>query len=406
VYRFLWTLPMFQLSIVPREAVEAYGARFGRHPVGTGPFLMAEGAWVESKSMTFTRNPRYHACTYPSAWTSEDQALGLHRAAGQRLPFVERVEVTMFVQENPMWLEFLSGGLDFTQVPSESFLEAFHQGSRSLRKELAERGIVAHAVPMLDFIFHGFNMEDPVVGGYSAEQRALRQAIALAIDEFEIDDTFYNGTNVVYDGMIPPGLDGHPAGGRGPISWLGPDVERARELMRQAGHPEGQGLPAIEYFISQSGNGSQQAEMMQRQLSEIGVELVVRSLSFPQLMETINRKKAQFFSFAWSSDYPDGENNLALFYGPNAAPGVNHFNYRNPRFDELYERIATMRPGAERTALYERMRDMVLADTPFVGSKARTRFYLVHPWLENLKPDETFYNWIKYLDVDESARAR
>ena len=51
--------------------------------------------------------------------------------------------------------------------------------------------------------------------------------------------------------------------------------------------------------------------------SEIGIELNVRILTFPQLIDAVNKKKAPLFGFAWSSDYPDGENNLALFYGPN-----------------------------------------------------------------------------------------
>ena len=56
------------------------------------------------------------------------------------------------------------------------------------------------------------------------------------------------------------------------------------------------------------------------------------------------------------------------------------------------------------TAIYEEMRDIVLEDCPFVGSMARTRNYLVNPWLMNFKPTEDFNNWYKYLDVDESKR--
>ena len=63
-----------------------------------------------------------------------------------------------------------------------------------------------------------------------------------------------------------------------------------------------------------------------------------------------------------------------------------------------------MPPGPKRTKIYEQMRDMVIEDCPYVGSMARTRFYLVNPWLKNFKPSEDFYNWVKYLDVDDAKR--
>lgn len=402
IYRFMWLLAMFQTSIVPHEAVERYGEEFSRRPVGTGPFLLEE--WVQNKSLTAVRNPNYHEQTFPEEWMPEDEELGLTAGAGKKLPLADRVEITMFVQENPMWLEFKSGNLDYTQVPAENFLEAFHKRSRKLKKDFREQGIVAHAVPLLDFIFRGFNMEDQVLGGYDEKSLALRKAFSYAVDLEEFNDVFYNGTNIVYDGMIPPGLDGFPEDGDGPISFRGPDLEKARELMARAGYPGGRGLPAIDYYVSSSGNLPEQAELLKRQLNEIGVDLNVTILHFPQLIETVNNKKAPFFAFAWSSDYPDGENNLALFYGPNEAPGSNHYNYKNPEFDALYEKIRTMEPSQERTQLYEKMRDMVVEDVPFIGSMARTRFYLVQPWLKNFKPEETFYNWVKYLDVDSEQR--
>ena len=64
----------------------------------------------------------------------------------------------------------------------------------------------------------------------------------------------------------------------------------------------------------------------------------------------------------------------------------------------------TMAPSPERTEIMESMRDMVLRDTPFIGAMARTRFYRVQPWLKNYKPEEVFYNWIKYMELDDTQR--
>ncbi len=402
VTSFLWKLAQFQSSIVCREAVEKYGTEIGRRAVGTGPFVFEE--WIDKKSLTAARNPTYHEQLYPREHEPEDEALGLHLAAGAKLPFADRVEITMFSLENPMWLEFLSGKLDYVQVPAENYLEAFHKRSRELKKEFKDKGIVAHAVPLLDFIFRGFNMEDPVLGDYTDKQRMLRQAIHLAVDHAELNDVFYNGTSILYDGMIPPGVNGSPEGGTGPVSWLTPDIGKAKELLAKAGYPDGKGLPVIDFYSSVEGNTPEQSEMMKRQLDRIGVKLNVRLLPFAQLIAAIDKKTAPIFGFAWSSDYPDGENNLALFYGPNEAPGANHFNYKNAEYDKLYEKVRVMPPSEKRTKLYEEMRDMVLRDTPYIGSMSRIRYYLASPWLINCKPDAQILNWIKYLDIDESKR--
>ena len=392
---------MFQTSIVPREAVDYYGKRFSRHPVGTGPFTLAEDDWIPALSMKFNRNPNYHPCYYPEEHMPEDVPLGFHLSAKQRLPLCDRIEIRFFRQDQPMWLKFRTGQIDYTQVPAEFFRNAFIKRTQRLRPQLREEGIVKHAVPLLDFIFRGFNMQDPVVGGYSESNKNLRQAMSLAFDLDEFNETFYNGLNLVYDGPIPPGLAGHPSGGAAPKAFRGPDLERARSLMASAGFPGGNGLPEIEYYIALTSNAPEQAELLKRQMGAIGVRLNVHLVDFSTLIEAVNNKKAQMFSFAWSSDYPDAENNLALFYGPNESPGSNSFNYKNAEYDVLYDKIRSMQPSPERTESLVMMRDLLFEDVPYLGSMARTRFYLVNPRLKNFKPTEDFYTWYKYLDVED-----
>jgi len=404
VYRFLYILGMFQTSIVPREAVEYYGEDFSRNPVGTGPFIL--DSWVPKQSLTGDRNPNYHAVSYPARdeWSREDRRARLHRAAGERVPFVDRIEFTMFPELQPMWLQFNSGNLDYTQVPEEYFTEAFDRSSEELNEGFLRRGIRAHSNKLLDFTFRGFNMEDDLLGGYSPEKIALRRAISYAIDLDEINETFYNGRRVVYDGPIPPGLDGHPEGGRSAAAARGRNISKAREMLAKAGYPDGEGLPAIRFYTSQTAISQKVAELVERQLEEVNIDFEPVFLDFSTLIENINKKKAPMFGFAWSSDYPDAENNLALFYGPNESPGSNHYNYKRDEYDRMYERILTMSPGPERTAIYEEMRDMILEDCVYVGGMARERFYLIQPWLKNCKPTERYYAWFKFLDLDDSER--
>lgn len=408
VYKFLYTLAQFQTSIVPREAVERYGDRFSFNPVGTGPFVLE--SWTPKQSLSLTKNPSYHPVAYPAreAWGRDDRRRRLDRPAGQMVPFVDRVEFTMYAQEQPMWLQFQAGKLGYTEVPGSFYEQAFDKRTRQLKPETVGRGITDHREVLLDFIFQGINMEDPVIGGYTPERRALRQALQLAVDFNELNEANYNGINIIYDGPIPFGLDGFPPEGRAPKSYRGPDLPGAQQKLAEAGWPGGRNARneqlTIRYFTNVSQENQQLAELLKRQYQAVGVNFEPVFVDFSTLIENINNKKAQMFGFAWGSDYPDAENNLALFYGPNQSPGSNHYNYKNPAYDELYERILVMPPSPERTKLYEQMRDTLIEDVPYVGSMGRTRFYLIAPWLLNCRPTERTFSWIKYLDVDPSKQ--
>ena len=169
VQRFVWTLAMFQTAIVPREAVEKYGTKFARHPVGTGPFTMEESDWTPRRSMSLKRNPTFREEFYPDEHMPEDEALGLHLAAGTQVPICDGIRFTFFVEDQPMWLQFRSGKLDVSRVPKDNFVEAFNKRTKKLKPDLKDKGIVSHAVPLLDFIFYGFNMEDELLGGYDEQ---------------------------------------------------------------------------------------------------------------------------------------------------------------------------------------------------------------------------------------------
>ena len=408
VTRFLWVLTMFQTSVVPREAVEAADGSLAFAPVGTGPFmLVSKDDWKPKTSLHLVKNPNYHEVLYPERdeWSRDDRRLRLHRPAGERVPFADRIEFTMFAQDQPMWLQFSSGNIGYTQVPDEYFGQAFDRRTKELLPEQSEKGVRGHSNKLLDFIFRAFNMEDPILGAPAGERgKKLRQAMSLATDLEEFNQAFYSGTVFVYDGPIPPTLDGHPEDGRVEGSYRGLDLVRARQLMVEAGYPNGEGLPTFPYYANRGSNSPEQTELFQRQLARIGIKLEPRLVDFSDLIAAVDRKIAPMFSFAWSSDYPDGENNLALFYGPNESPGANHFNYKDAAYDEMYEQILRMPIGEERTALMIKMRDQIIEDVPYIGSMARERFYVINPWLLNCKPTERYYSWFKYLDVDDSAR--
>ncbi|MCA9047257.1 MAG: hypothetical protein KDA89_00915, partial [Planctomycetaceae bacterium] len=397
---FLWKLAMFQTGIVAREAVEKYGDRFGLNPVGTGPYLLKnESDWNQGVGIRFSKNPNYHECFYPSEFSEGDDQEGFDKPAGKQLPFLDEVEIVFFKSSQPMWLEFMAGKLEYIRVPQDYFSEAFSRRTLKLTNKMKDMGLRGYPVPLLDFIFRGFNMDDKLLGGTGDRAGYLRQAICLATDWNEQNDAFYNGINQIYDGVIPPGLPGYPEDGRSEKAYRGRNLERSRELLSKAGYPGGEGLPPIDFYISNELFMPQLAEMTKRQLSDVGIRVNTHLMGFSQLMQKVDERAAQMFGFAWGSDYPDGENNLSLFYGPNESPGSNHFNYKNAAYDALYQEIVAMQPSEERVAKMQQMQEILMEDCPYAGSMARTRFYLVGPRLRNFKPQEQFENWFKYVDV-------
>ena len=411
LYRFSYVLAMFQTAVVSREAVEHYKSKFSKNPVGTGPFLLED--WVFGSHMFFTRNPNYFEEHFPEdpglnedgsepyLGYKRDSELGFYKDAGKRLPILDRVEVRMYTETQPLWLKFKNKELDYARVAKSNYDAVFIQRTKAPRKEITEAGVTYHSLPLLDFIYNGFNMDDPDYGGYTEEKKKIRQAICLANDFDEKNRTFYNNDNLIYDGPIPPTLDGHPENHLLEYSYMGPDIARARRLLEEAGHPGGKGLPPLVFYTSKAAESAELAEMFERHVNKIGIKVDIRLVDFSTLSDKMREREAPFFGLAWGSDYPDAENNLALFYGPNESPGSNGFNYKREEYDKMYEQIRVMKPSPERTAIYEKMRDMVIEDCPVVGSMGRVRKYLVNPRLKNFKPIESFYNYPKYFNVED-----
>jgi len=392
--QILYILAMNYAYVVPRECAEQYGASFGNRAIGTGPFVLRE--WTRGSRVILDKNPTYRDVFYPSEASPEFQHMLAD--AGKKVPFLDAIVYQVYEQDQPMWLKFRVGDLDLVQMPAE-YHDAVMKSDLTLRPKFAAEGIKNYNLFLLDFIYRGFNMQDPVVGT-GPGSKYLRQAISLALDGQEINDAFYNNTCVLYDSPVPPGLDSYVAGVTSP--YRGPDIEKAKALMVKAGYPGGKGLPPLQLDTSSGGNSPEQAEVFARALKRIGIQLDVNINSFSELSNKLKKKKAQMFGLSWGADYPDAENFLQLFYGPNEAPGSNNFNYSNPEYDKLYSQSSILLPGPERTAIYQKMREILIEDVPSLGHMARIRFYLWQGRLTNVLPDEIYKNWRKYLNIKES----
>ena len=114
--------------------------------------------------------------------------------------------------------------------------------------------------------------------------------------------------------------------------------------------------------------------------------------------------KVTLINSSWTMDYPDGENLMQLYYGPNAAPGSNSANYNDPDYNRLYEISATMNESPERTSIYREMNQMLMDDCVGITGISRTLLFL---WNKQfiMKPDRSFVGgyFIRFVDLEEPA---
>lgn len=402
--QIMWVLAMPGLSPYPLECAQYYGEDFGNHPVGTGPFKLE--SWQRNAKYTLVRNEKYRQDTYPSEGTDEDRARGLLKDSGKRLPFADKVIVHEFTQRQPYWLQFRAGKFAWGRVPNEFVNDVFKirgqeentkiwekdgNGQRVLTDDYSKYSY--YPLALLDFIYRGFNYEDPIVGGEKG--KLLRQAISLAHNIEDENDKFYNGLNKIYSGVIPPGVGGFDPDVPNP--YKGPDLKRAKELLAKAGYPGGKGLPELQLCGAENASTMEQAANFIRNAKKIGVTINYQAMRFAELSKKLKQKRCQMMGLAWGGDWPDAQNFIQLMYGPNASPGSNNTNYNNPAVNKIYDKASIMADSPERNALYQQMNRLVIEDVPFMGSMARTRDYLIPADTSNFKPEEMIHTHAKFV---------
>jgi len=436
--QLLYVLAIHNFAPFPREIIDYYltsepgkdGARVPlsikeRDPeiheiqavVGTGAYYLAK--WVKGSKIVLMRNPDFRHETYPAPPdlatltdeqrrnAEEDIAAGLYQDAGKTVPFTD-VRYLQFVAEvNPMWMLFLTRQVDTAGVPRELFQEVIGP-DRELTAEWAQRGIrlIKYSSPAV--YWYGFNLEDPVLGA----SKSLRQAMTLCFNVEEEIEVLHNGRGIRATTYVPSSFEGHD---QAPSPYARFDVAAARtkladarrELIAAGVIAPDEPIPPI--TLSMGGRDvdfRKMGEFSQEQFRQIGLDVRIELNDWPTLQEKVHNKVVQMYSMGWHADYPDPENFLQLYYGPNIKRGTNNCNYANPAFDALYEKASKMMPSPQRTALYVQMLKMLNEDCPALLLSEPISFVLVQPWVHNVKPHPIGYGFSMYQRIDVDMRRR
>jgi oligopeptide transport system substrate-binding protein len=395
------------------------------YPVGTGAYMLTVNN--PNRQMVLERNPNYRDERYPSEGEPEDRARGVLVDAGRPLPFIDKVVFSLEKESIPYWNKFLQGYYDRSGVLAESFDQAIRfsgSGDTDVSDEMKHKGIHLLTSVAASTFYLGFNMLDPVVGGYSERARKLRRAISIAIDYEEQISIFRNGRGIAGQGPIPPGISGYETGCAGMNEYVydcvkgepqRKSIEAAQRLLAEAGYPVGQdavnGKPLLIYFDTAATGPEEKARLdwMAKQLAKLNVQLVVRATDYNRFQEKMRKGDAQLFEWGWNADYPDPENFMFLLYGPNMKvghDGENAANYNNPDFNRLFERMKNMENGAERAGVIREMVEIARRDAPWAWGVHPKQFLLEHAWVSNTKPNQMANNTLKYLRIDPARRTQ
>jgi oligopeptide transport system substrate-binding protein len=321
---FISVLGMNKFKVLPREEVEKSETGFGKAPVGTGPFRFV--SMKEGEEILLEANPDYF----------------------EGRPYLDKVTFRIF-HGSPMeeiLRSFRAGDLEDSPVPFQ------HLGDLS-----SSRQYTVLQKPILSLRFYGLNCQfGPLKTG------KVRQAISFSVPREEVGREVLKGMANLTDRIIPLGMPGYrpvkPASGYQP--------SKTRQLLREAGYPEGKGLPSIDFWsAARSEWAVKELDLVKTALSQSGIPLKIQyETQWPKFQELLTTKKAPMFMYAWYADFPDPDNFLGILF--HSKSRYNHAAYSNPEVDRLIDQAKTERDYLKRMQMYRKIEELVLEDAPIV----------------------------------------
>ena len=416
-YGMIHNMTQTPMAAVAREVIEKYGAEGNTwtmgNPVGTGPYLLKE--WKRANKIVLEANPGFRDMTFPDSGAPADSAI-VARMKGKKLPAIGRVEISIIEEDNPRLLAFDSGQTDYEKLPyamtDRALLDANDgKGGAKLKPDYAQRGVGWFRVAEPGLIFAYFNMDDAVVGGYEREKIALRRALSLGFNVDELIRVSYKGQGLPATQPVPPGVTGHDPNAKAQLRY---DPAAAKVLLDKFGYKDCDGdgyreLPGCKPLVIEQGSATtardrEISELWKKNMDAIGIKMVFLNQPWPELLKQAKAGKLQMWRLGWFSSVSEGESFLGLMYGKRI--GQNNYSHFNlPEYNKLFEQAKKLPDSPQRTALYRKMSDIVVAYSPWHMIMNRLNNTLVHPWVHGYK-QHAFYehNW-RYLDLDLPRRA-
>ena len=363
---FLQLLDHYSLFPVHQATIEKFGNADQRgtrwsyegNLVSNGPFKLDE--WKINRHITVTRNLHY--------WDNDNVALN-----GIVFKPVENT-----VTEERM---FRAGQLHVTSnVPADKI--STYRKSNSTELKIA---------PYLGTYFYRLNIKTPQL-----QDRRVRRALGMAIDREKLVENITKGGQIPAYTMTPPGTMGYY-----PTSTLAFDPEGAKNLLSEAGYPNGEGFPAIEILYNTNEGHRKIAVALQEMWKDyLNIDIKLLNQEWKVYLATESAGDYQMSRGGWIGDYVDPNNFLDMFL---CGGGNNRTGWCNEEYDRLILEVAPSQSShEERLAVFQQAETMLLDDMPIIPVYTYTSVKLVDSSVENL--DGNILNQAMYKDIYLSPR--
>lgn len=326
---------------VPQEAYEQLGEDFANNPVGTGPFMFVE--WLRDDHITLNANPEYWEEGYP---------------------LLDGIRFINVPDENTQLLMYREGELDF--------LFGFPSGQRTaVLEEFADQ---ANEIPGLNVRYFGFKMDT----GFFSDQPLVRQAFNHAFNKDLVWNELMEGARFPATlGVLPPAM---PAST--PATTYEYDLDRAAELLAEAGFADGEGLPEITLYVFASARDELSFPVLQQDLATLGVTLNIEIEDNSTYWDHIGQDDVEMFLSGWSAGLIDPSDVFDfLFYD-----GRDDTHYNNPEVNDLILAGRQETDPVAREQIYQQVHDIIMEEAPWIPSAYSKVTWLQQPWVEGFLP--------------------
>ena len=359
------------LSVFPKESYEKYGKEIGKHPVGTGAFILDQ--FTDDK-ISLSRNNNY--------WRKDE--------FGNPMPFLDSVVMTYSKNKTDELLSFRAQKIDLVlDIPVEEVPNILGTLQEAQDGKNVKHRVISKS--SLNITYYGFAFQSDLFS-----KKKVRQAFNIAVNRREILDDWMKGEGLpTLNGFVPK-MEGYPSAS---IKGYVFNKEKAKKLLAEAGYPNGNGFPSTTLYVNaQEGSGGHLlAQAVQQSLKEnLGVNVKIQLLTFEEREQAIQDGKAIFWRSGWVADYPDPENFLNLFYGGNIGSNnsiMNPFKYNNPEYDAIFEKALIETDEEKRMELFAKCDQMIIDDAVVMPLKTNDFIAMV-----NLKVRRFVTNEVEQLD--------
>jgi peptide/nickel transport system substrate-binding protein/oligopeptide transport system substrate-binding protein len=341
---FLNILCMTTFGVVPQKATAGTGTAFGDKPVGTGPFVFQN--WERDSRIMLKANSGYF------------------RGAPQIKTLVFRI----LKDENTRFEEFKAGGLEHCDLPPSQI--------KAVMDDPKLKPLVIGRAAM-DMYGYAFNCEQAPF----KDNAALRLALNYAVDKQNIVNNIWAGLVTEQKTFVPEGMFYFDTAGAG----YAYDVEKAEQLLEQAGYPGGKGLPELTLNVDVQPTNKLVAQAVQSDLAKIGVKVKIETTAWGPFLDKIYAGQALFFQNTWLTDYPDPDNWLfQLLDSGNFGDKGNTARWKNTEFDKLVEAAQVAPDQTARADMYRNAEKIAGAEAPWLLLFWKNSSTLVQPYVHGL----------------------